>query len=137
MDTEFDAVPELVPDWNRHPRLASEMHCTIAHRLTSHTHPTRSPAKPADVVDSTCLTHPPFLASRASYGEADRGRCHFSAAKLLLLAVRRTRAACSKTSSGHLDHLEWLPSCFSTTDLRPEPTAQLHLLPRLSAVRVV
>ena len=40
MDTEFDAVPELVPDWNRHPRLASEMHCTIAHRLTSHTHPT-------------------------------------------------------------------------------------------------
>jgi hypothetical protein len=43
MDTEFDAVPELVPDWNRHPRLASEMHCTIAHRLTSHTHPTRSP----------------------------------------------------------------------------------------------
>ena len=56
------------------------------------------------------------------------GRCHFSAAKLLLLAVRRTRAACSKTSSGHLDHLEWLPSCFSTTDLRPEPTEQLHLL---------
>ena len=45
--------------------------------------------------------------------------------------------ACSKTSSGHLDHLEWLPSCFSTTDLRPEPIAQLHLLPRLSAVRVV
>jgi len=43
MDTEFDAVPELVPDWNRHARLASEMHCTIAHRLTSHTHPTRSP----------------------------------------------------------------------------------------------
>jgi hypothetical protein len=48
MDTEFDAVPELVPDWNRHARLASEMHCAIAHRLTSHTHPTRSPAKPAD-----------------------------------------------------------------------------------------
>jgi len=50
MDTEFDAVPELVPDWNRHLRLASEMHCTIAHRLTSHTHPTlpRSPAKLAD-----------------------------------------------------------------------------------------
>jgi len=41
MDTEFDAVPELVPDWNRHARLASEMHCAIAHRLTSHTHPTR------------------------------------------------------------------------------------------------
>ena len=48
MDTEFDAVPELVPDWNRHARLASEMHCAIAHKLTFHTHPTRSPAKPAD-----------------------------------------------------------------------------------------
>ena len=58
--------------WNRHPRLASEMHCAIAHRPTSHTHPTRSPAKPADPwvpPDS----HPSFLASRASYSEADRG----------------------------------------------------------------
>ena len=50
---------------------------------------------------------------------------HFSAVKLLLLAVRRTRAACSKTSSGHLDHLEWLPSCFSTMDLK-KPESRLH-----------
>jgi hypothetical protein len=34
-------------------------------------------------------------------------------------------------------HLEWLPSCFLTTDLRPEPTVQLHLLPRLSCVLVL
>ena len=54
------------------------------------------------------------------------------------MKVRSVRQTSShKTSSGHLDHLEWLPSCFSTMDLRPEPTAQLHLLPRLSAVRVV
>jgi hypothetical protein len=66
MDTEFDAVPELVPGWNRHPRLASEMHCTIAHRLTSHTHPTRSPAKPQQARGFHQI-HPSFLASRASY----------------------------------------------------------------------
>jgi hypothetical protein len=58
MDTEFDAVPELVPDWNRHLRLASEMHCTIAHRLTSHTHPTLPPftSKTSRLVDSPLLS---------------------------------------------------------------------------------
>ena len=97
MDTEFDSVPELVPDWNRHPRLASEMHCTIAHRLTSHTHVIlRVHQQNQQTRGFHHETHPSFLASRASYGEADRGRCHFSAAKLLLRAVRRTRAACSK-----------------------------------------
>ena len=102
MDTEFDAVPELVPDRNRHTRLASEMHCTIAVTGSSQADIPYTPhsftSKTSRPVDSTRVqTHPSFLASRASYDEADRGRCHFSAAKLLLRAVRRTRAACSKT----------------------------------------
>ena len=107
MVTEFDAVPELVPDWNRHPLLASEMHGTKAHRLTSHTQPSLSPAKPAH--RGFPQLPPSFVASRASVGEVDRGRCHFSVAKRLLLAVWRTRAACIKTSSRHLDHLEAPP----------------------------
>ena len=48
MGSEFDAVPEHVPDWNRHLLLAREMHDTQAHRLTPHTHPAHSPARPAD-----------------------------------------------------------------------------------------
>jgi hypothetical protein len=43
----------------------------------------------------------------------------------------RTHAVAAPSSGPYIVHLEWLPSCFSTTDLRPEPTAQLHLLPRL------
>ena len=54
-----DAVPELAPAWKRYPRLASEMHCTTAHRLISHIYTARSPAKPAEFVDSSNLT-PPF-----------------------------------------------------------------------------
>ena len=78
--------------------LASEMHCTIAHRLTSHTHPTRSPAKPADSWIPPDSPLSPFSPpGRAMAKPTHRGRCHFSAAKLLLRAVRRTRAACSKT----------------------------------------
>ena len=84
MVTEFDAVPELVPDWNRRSLLASEMHGTKAHRLTSQTQPSLSPAKPAH---RGFLQLPPsFVTSRASVGEVDRGRCHFSVAKRLLLA---------------------------------------------------
>ena len=85
MVTEFDAVPELVPDWNRHPLLASEMHDTKAHRLTSHTQPSLSPAKPAH--RGFPQLPPSFVASRASVGEVDRGRCHFSVAKLLLAVL--------------------------------------------------
>ena len=48
MGSEFDAVPEHVPDWNRHLRLAREMLDTQAHRLKPHTHPAHSPARPAD-----------------------------------------------------------------------------------------
>ena len=77
---------------------ASEMHCTIAHRLTSHTHVIlRVHQQNQQTRGFHHETHPSFLASRASYGEADRGRCHFPAAKLVLRAVRRARAACSKT----------------------------------------
>ena len=61
MDTEFDAVPELVPDWNRHPRLASEMHCTIADSSQADIPYTSYPftSKTSRLVDSTRLT-PPF-----------------------------------------------------------------------------
>ena len=110
MVTEFDAVPERVPDWNRHPLLASEMHHTKC--MTSHT--------------SWIPPTPPLLCRLQGelYGEVDRGRCHFSVAKLLLLAVRRTRAACRKTPF-RLDHLSRrFGGCSSTTDLGPEPTAQ-------------
>jgi hypothetical protein len=34
MGSEFDAVPEHVPDWYRHLLLAREMHDTQAYRLT-------------------------------------------------------------------------------------------------------
>jgi hypothetical protein len=84
--------------WNRHPRLASEMHCTIAHRLTSHIHilPVHQQNQQTRGFHQT---HPSFVASKASYGEADRGRCHFSAAKLLLLAQ------CAADSSGMQQNL--------------------------------
>jgi hypothetical protein len=80
MDTEFDAVPELVPDRNRHTRLASEMHCTIAVTGSSQadipytSQPVAFTSKTSRLVDSTRFTAC-FLVSRASYGEADRGRC--------------------------------------------------------------
>ena len=45
MGSEFDAVTEHVPDWNRHLRLAREMLDTQAHRLKPHTHPIHSPAR--------------------------------------------------------------------------------------------
>ena len=48
MGSEFDAVPEHVPYWYRHLLLAREMHDTQAYRLTPHTHPAHSPARPAD-----------------------------------------------------------------------------------------
>ena len=48
MGSEFDAVTEHVPDWNRHLLLAREMLHTQAHRLKPHTHPARSPAEPED-----------------------------------------------------------------------------------------
>jgi hypothetical protein len=117
-------IPELVPDWNRHPRLASKMHYTTAHRLISHTHPTRSPATPPDSWIPH-QPHPSFLASKASYGEADRGAD---------VTVRRSSFyfSCSAAdSSGMQQSLirpprpprsEWPPSCFSTMGLRPEQT---------------
>ena len=48
MGSDFDAVPEHVPNWNRHLQLAREMLDTQAHRLKPHTHPVNSPARPAD-----------------------------------------------------------------------------------------
>ena len=69
MGSEFDAVPEHVPDWNRHLRLAREMLDTQAHGLKPHTHPVHSPARPAD--PQIPLTSP--LLCRVQ-GELWRGR---------------------------------------------------------------
>ena len=70
MDTAFDAVPELAPAWKRYPRLASEMHCTTAHRLISHIY--ILPVHQQNQQSRRFLQpHPSFLASRASYVEAD------------------------------------------------------------------
>ena len=68
-----------------------------------------------------------LYSSYSSSGEVDRGRCHFPFSKLLLLAVlRRTRAACSKTSFRTATTLRRFRGCSATTNLpvRPEPTAQ-------------
>jgi hypothetical protein len=124
VDTEFDAVPELEPNWNRHPRLASEMHCTIAHRLTSHTHPTRSPAKPAD---SWIPPRDSPLLSRLQ-GELWRSR----PGSMSLFGGQASTSCSAADSSGVQQNLTRPPRpprvasellLISTTDLRPEPTA--------------
>ena len=108
MDTEFDAVPELVPDGNRHALIASEMHCSKQQGSLADIPYTSRPfttSKTSRLVDSTTTSPRSFVASKASYGEADRVRCHFSWGVLRPFAVRRARVAKSKTSFGDLERL--------------------------------
>jgi hypothetical protein len=111
------------------------MHCTIttiAHRLTSHTHPIPVHQQNQQTrVDSTRLT-PPFSPPRRAMSNRP--------GPISLFGGQASSSCSAADSSGMqqnlirppLDHLDWLPSCFSTMDLRPEPTAHsVHLLPRL------
>jgi hypothetical protein len=119
--------------------IASEMHCTTAHRLTSHTHPIRSPgSKPSRLVGSTRLT-PPFSPPRRAMWRSRPGEMSlFGGQASTSCSVRRTRrAACSKTSSGHLAHLEWLPSCFSTMASTMDLTARADCTQRASTACLV
>ena len=112
MGSEFDEVPEHVPDWNRHLRLAREMLDTQAHGLKPHTHPVHSPARPAD----TRIPLTSRLLCRVQ-GELWRNPPSQDVILLLrLLAVRRARAANSKTSFCALDHVAALPRLLSNDE---------------------
>ena len=112
MGSDFDAVPEHVPNWNRHLLLAREMHDTQAHRLTPHTHPAHSPARPADPqIPLTPLSRPGRALAKPA-----QSRCHSFGRLRRLLAVRRARAANSKTSICALDHVAALPRLLSNDE---------------------
>ena len=123
MGSEFDAVPEHVPDWNRHLRLAREMLDTQAHRLKPHTHPAHSPARPADT--RIPLTSP--LLCRVQ-GELWRNP---PSQYVILLGVSFDFWQCgelelriAKPHSAPSTTLRRFRGCFPTTKLRPWPTAQ-------------
>ena len=123
MGSEFDAVPEHVPDWNRHLRLAREMLDTQAHRLKPHTHPAHSPARPADT--RIPLTSP--LLCRVQ-GELWRNP---PSQDVILLGVSFDFWQCgelelriAKPHSAPSTTLRRFRGCFPTTKLRPWPTAQ-------------
>ena len=118
MGSEFDAVPEHVPDWNRHLRLAREMLDTQAHGLKPHTHPVHSPARPAD--PQIPLTSP--LLCRVQ-GELWRNP---PSQDVILLGVSFDFWQCgelelriAKPHSAPSTTLRRFRGCFPTTKLRP------------------
>jgi len=123
MGSEFDAVTEHVPDRYRHLRLAREMLDTQAHGLKPHTHPVHSPARPAD--PQIPLTSP--LLCRVQ-GELWRNP---PSQDVILLGVSFDFWQCGELEL-RIAEPHFAPSttlrrfrgCFSTTKLRPYPTAQ-------------
>ena len=116
MGSEFDAVPEHVPDWNRHLLLARKMHDAQAHRLTPHTHPAHSPASKASRPADPPNFRPPLSRPGRALAKPAQSRCHSFGRLLRLLAVRRARAANSKTSFRALDHVAALPRLLSNDE---------------------
>ena len=123
MGSEFDAVPEHVPDWNRYLRLAREMLDTQAHGLKPHTHPFHSPARPAD--PQIPLTSP--LLCRVQ-GELWRNPPRQD---VIILGVFFDFWQCGELEL-RIAEPHFAPSttlrrfrdCFPTTKLRPYQTAQ-------------
>ena len=106
MDTAFDAVPELAPAWKRYPRLASEMHCTTAHRLISHIY--ILPVHQQNQQSRRFLQpHPSFLASRASYSKPTWADVNFRRSSFYFLRCGRLERHAAKphlatlTTSSH------------------------------------